>query len=117
MGHPLLSVEMNRDSETASMEGATAAPGTREVPTEPGLMTFVIFLVYSITVFQRDIYSTTCKLGKCLKINTCHLRLAVAPWKTSGWCLACQSTRVTGVDGEPSQTSLSTKGTASGSRW
>ena len=78
----------------ASMKRSTAVPGTFEAPMDTELMGLVASLFYSFTIFQRDNHSMACKLGELLKINTCHLGLAIAPWKTSIWCLTCKSREV-----------------------
>ena len=76
------------------MKRSTAVPGTFEAPMDTELMGLVASLFHSFTIFQRDNHSMACKLGELLKINTCHLGLAIAPWKTSIWCLTCKSREV-----------------------
>lgn len=76
------------------MKRSTAVPGTFEAPMDTELMGLVASLFHLFTIFQRDNHSMACKLGELLKINTCHLGLAMAPWKTSIWCLTCKSREV-----------------------
>lgn len=55
------------------MKRSTAIPGTLEAPMDTELVILVTSLFYSFTIFQRDIHSMACKLGKLLKVNICHL--------------------------------------------
>lgn len=97
------------------MKGPATAPETLEHP--KNLRWWHLSCFYCTHLyFSKDIFTLWhVNHGKCLKINTCHLELATAPWKTG--CLTCENSRKgLSVESGLKPTSFNTEETASWSR-